>query len=48
MFTDTTFKKYSYIEKPKALQYEKPIVIVPAEPSKKVDAKGGALRMPTL
>jgi len=47
MFTDTTFKKYSYIEKPKALQYEKPIVIVPAEPSKKVDAKGGALRMPT-
>ena len=48
MFGDTTFKTYSYTQKPEALRYTKPAIVVPAEPSKKIDAKGGALAMPSL
>jgi hypothetical protein len=46
MFTDKLFKKYSYIQKPEPLQYTKPIVIVPAEPSKKIDGNKGEVRRP--
>jgi hypothetical protein len=48
MFGDTTFKTYSYTQKPEALRYTKPAIVVPAEPSKKIDANGGALAMPSL
>jgi len=48
MFADTTFKTYSYIQKPEALRYTKPAIVVPAEPSKKIDANGGSLEVPEV
>ena len=48
MFSDKLFKKHSYIPKPKELRYIRPPIIVPAEPSKKMDANQGFLRAPTM
>ena len=48
MFTDTTFKKYSFIPKPKPLRYIKPPVVVPAEPNPSTNANGGMLREPNV
>jgi hypothetical protein len=48
MFSDKLFKKHSYIPKPKELRFVRPPVIVPAEPSKKMDANQGFLRAPTM
>jgi hypothetical protein len=48
MFADTTFKTYSYIQKPEALRYTKPAIVVPAEPSKEIDSKGGSLEVPEV
>ena len=48
MFSDKLFKKHSYIPKPKELRFVRPPVIVPAEPSKKMDANQGFLREPTI
>lgn len=48
MFTDQTFKTYSFIPKPEPLRYIKPPVVIPAEPSPLTDAKQGLLRSPTI
>jgi hypothetical protein len=48
MFTDDTFKTYSFMPKPEALRYIKPPVVVPAEPNPSTDAKQGLLRPPTI
>jgi len=48
MFTDQTFKKYSFIPKPESLRYIKPPVVIPAEPNPSTDAKQGILRSPTI
>jgi hypothetical protein len=48
MFTDKTFKTYSFIPKPEPLRYIKPPVVIPAEPNPSTDAKGGMLRAPTV
>lgn len=48
MFTDKTFKTYSFIPKPEPLRYIKPPVVVPAEPNPSTDAKQGMLRAPTI
>ncbi len=48
MFTDKTFKTYSYIPKPEPLRYIKPPVVIPAEPNPSTDAKHGMLRSPTI
>jgi hypothetical protein len=48
MFTDKTFKTYSFIPKPEPLRYIKPPVVIPAEPNPSTDAKHGMLRSPTI
>lgn len=48
MFTDSLFKRYSFLPKPAPLRYKKPAVVTPAEPSNTTDAKGGSLREPTI
>lgn len=48
MFTDKTFKTYSFIPKPEPLRYIKPPVVIPAEPNPSTDAKQGILRAPTI
>ncbi len=48
MFTDDTFKTYSFKPKPEELRYIKPPVVVPAEPNPSTDAKQGLLRAPTI
>ena len=48
MFTDNTFKTYSFIPKAERLRYEKPPVVTPAEPSPLTDHKQGKLRAPTV
>lgn len=48
MFTDNTFKTYSYIPKPESLRYIKPPIVIPAEPNPSTDAKQGLLRSPTI
>ena len=48
MFDTTTFKTWSFIPKPKELRFRRPPIAVPAEQSPVADAKGGALRMPTV
>lgn len=48
MFTDKTFKTYSYIPKPEPLRYIKPPIVIPAEPNPSTDAKQGLLRAPTV
>ncbi len=48
MFTDNTFKTYSFMPKPEELRYIKPPVVVPAEPNPSTDAKQGLLRAPTI
>jgi hypothetical protein len=48
MFTDKTFKTYSFIPKPEPLRYIKPPVVIPAEPNPSTDAKQGMLRAPTI
>jgi hypothetical protein len=48
MFTDKTFKTYSFIPKPEPLRYIKPPVVIPAEPNPSTDAKQGLLRAPTI
>lgn len=48
MFTDKTFKTYSFQPKPEPLRYIKPPIIIPGKPNKKMDAKQGNLRNPTL
>jgi hypothetical protein len=48
MFTDDTFKTYSYIPKPEPLRYIKPPIVIPAEPNPSTDAKGGLIRAPTV
>lgn len=48
MFTDQTFKTYSFMPKPEPLRYIKPPVVIPAEPNPSTDAKQGLLRSPTV
>ena len=48
MFTDKTFKKFSFIPKPEELRYIKPPVVIPGEPNPSTDAKHGLLRSPTV
>jgi hypothetical protein len=48
MFTDTTFKTYSFMPKPEPLRYIKPPVVIPAEPNPSMDANQGLLRPPTI
>jgi hypothetical protein len=48
MFTDSTFKTYSFIPKPESLRYIKPPIVIPAEPNPSTDAKHGLLRAPTI
>ena len=48
MFTDKTFKTYSFIPKPKPLRYIKPPVVTPAEPNPSTNANHGMLRNPTV
>ena len=48
MYTDKTFKTYSFIPKPESLRYIKPPVVIPAEPNPSTDAKQGLLRAPTV
>lgn len=48
MFTEGTFKKYSYQPKPVSLRYIKPPIVVPAEPNPSTNANQGKLRMPTI
>lgn len=48
MFTDTTFKTYSYMPKPEPLRYIKPPVVIPAEPNPSTNANQGLLRAPTM
>jgi hypothetical protein len=48
MFTDKTFKTYSFIPKPEPLRYIKPPVVIPGEPNPSTDAKQGILRAPTV
>lgn len=48
MFTDTTFKTYSYIPKSEPLRYIKPPVVIPAEPNPSTNANQGLLRAPTM
>jgi hypothetical protein len=48
MFTNNTFKTYSFIPKPEPLRYVKPPIVIPAEPNPSTDAKMGLLRSPTI
>jgi hypothetical protein len=48
MFSDNTFKKYSYTIKPENLRYVKPPIVIPGEPNPGTDAKGGKLRGPVV
>jgi hypothetical protein len=48
MFTDDTFKKYSYLAKPEPLRYVKPPVVIPEVPNPSINANHGMLRMPTV
>jgi hypothetical protein len=48
MFTDTTFKTYSYMPKPEPLRYIKPPVVIPAEPNPSTNANQGLLRAPMM
>jgi hypothetical protein len=48
MFSDNTFKKYSYTIKPENLRYVKPPIVIPGEPNPGTDAKGGKLRSPVV
>ena len=48
MFTDSRFKKWSFIPKIKSLRYIKPPVVVPAKQVIEADAKGGNLRTPMM
>jgi type II secretory pathway pseudopilin PulG len=43
MFTDKTFKIYSYQPKPEALRYIKPGVVLPGKANPSMNAKGGML-----
>ena len=44
MFSDETFKSYSFKQKPKELRYKKPPIVKAAKQSSECDAKGGNLR----
>lgn len=48
MFTDKTFKTYSYIPKPESLRYIKPPIVIPGEPNPTTNAKHGKLRAPVV
>jgi hypothetical protein len=48
MFSDGTFKTYSFIPKKKPLRYIKPAIAIPAEPNPSMNANGGILRAPIL
>ena len=48
LFSDSLFKKYGFLPKPKAVRYQKPPIVTPSKPSKTTDAKGGALQGPTF
>jgi hypothetical protein len=48
MFTDTTFKTYSFMPKPEPLRYIKPPVVIAAEPNPSTNANQGILRAPTI
>ena len=48
MFTDKTFRTYSFIPKPEPLRYIKPPIITPAEPNPSMNANQGKLRAPTI
>lgn len=48
MFTENTFQTYSFIPKPVPLQYVKPPIAVPAQPSPQTNANGGSLRQPVI
>ena len=48
LFTEGTFKTYSYQPKPEPLRYIKPPVITPAEPNPSTNANHGKLRAPVI
>lgn len=48
LFTEGTFKTYSYQPKPEPLRYIKPPVITPGEPNPSTNANQGKLRAPVL
>jgi hypothetical protein len=48
MFTDETFKTYSYQPKPEPLRYIKPGIVLPGEPNPAMNANQGKLLGPTI
>jgi hypothetical protein len=48
MFTDKTFKTYSYQPKPEALRYIKPGVVLPGKANPSMDANAGMIKGITL
>ena len=48
MFTDSLFKSYSYMAKPKGLRYTRPDPATGTTQSPAANAKGGALQQPTV
>ncbi len=48
MFTDKTFKVYSYQPKPEALRYIKPGVVLPGKANPSMDTNGGMIKGITL
>jgi len=48
MFTDSLFKSYSYMAKPKGLRYTRPEPVTGTTQSPAANAKGGALQTPTV
>lgn len=48
IYSNSTFKTYSYTPKPKDLRYIKPPVVIPGEPNPSTDAKQGLLRSPVI
>jgi len=48
MFTDKTFKTYSFMPKPEPLRYTKPGVVIPGEANPSMNANQGKLISPTI
>lgn len=48
MFTDKTFKTYSYTLKPEPIRYKKPGQVIPGEANPLMNANQGKLRAPTV
>jgi len=48
MFTDKTFKTYSFMPKPEPLRYRKPGIVVPGKANPSMNSNQGSLRSPTI